>query len=218
MTRSQPLKVLGKAPSINVRKVMWTCAETAQPYEREDWGAGFRSTDDAGFKALNPNALVPVLIDGDFVLWESNTICRYLAGIAGRDDLLPHHPRPRADVERWMDWQAGDFNNAWRYAFMGLIRQSPAHQNPDQIAASLKSWTAHVAILDRHIEKTGPFVTGQHFTLADIVLGLSLHRWFALPKGAFSGKDQPVFAAAQAYYQRLAARPAFIEQGLGQHG
>ncbi|MEG1116955.1 MAG: glutathione S-transferase N-terminal domain-containing protein, partial [Janthinobacterium sp.] len=72
------LKILGKAASINVRKVLWTCEELDLPYEREDWGSGFRSTDDPAFLALNPNAMVPVLVDGDLVLWESNTICRYL--------------------------------------------------------------------------------------------------------------------------------------------
>ena len=115
-----PLKILGRTSSINVRKVLWTCAELSRDFEREDWGSGFRPTQDPAFLALNPNALVPVLIenegDGDFVLWESNTICRYLAAKAARDDLLPASPRDRAEVERWMDWQAGELNNAWRYA------------------------------------------------------------------------------------------------------
>ena len=70
------LKVLGKASSINVRKVLWTCDEIGVPFEREDWGSGLRSTQSDEFRRLNPNAMVPVLIDGDFVLWESNTICR----------------------------------------------------------------------------------------------------------------------------------------------
>ena len=59
------LKILGKAASINVRKVLWTCDELNLPYEREDWGSGFKSTDDPAFRALNPNAMVPVLLDND---------------------------------------------------------------------------------------------------------------------------------------------------------
>lgn len=98
------LKILGKAASINVRKVLWTCEELDLPYEREDWGSGFRSTDDPAFLALNPNAMVPVLLDGDLVLWESNTICRYLCAQAGRDDLLPSNPAP---ARKWKNGWIG---------------------------------------------------------------------------------------------------------------
>ena len=73
------LEILGKASSINVRKVLWTCAELNLPYRREDWGSGFRDTHAEEFLALNPNAMVPVLRDGELVLWESNSIIRYLA-------------------------------------------------------------------------------------------------------------------------------------------
>jgi hypothetical protein len=86
-------------------------------YSQEDYGSGFASTQTDAFRAMNPNAMVPVLIDGDFILWESNSICRYLARKAGRDDLLPGEPRACANVEHWMDWQATDFNSAWRYVF-----------------------------------------------------------------------------------------------------
>ena len=92
------LEVLGRSTSINVRKVLWTCAELGLPYQHTEWGAGELSLRDPAFLALNPNALVPVVRDGDFVLRESNTICRYLAAKAGRTDLLPAEPAARA---RW---------------------------------------------------------------------------------------------------------------------
>ena len=126
------LKILGKPTSINVRKVLWLCEELALPYEHEAWGAGFRDTNAPEFLALNPNAQVPVIVDGEAVLWESNTICRYLAGKHGRDDLLPRDALARARVEQWMDWQGGDMNNAWRYAYMGLVRKSAAHQDANE--------------------------------------------------------------------------------------
>src|SRR3954465_7618298 len=121
------LRILGKVTSINVRKVLWTCRELGIPFEREDWGSVFQSTNVPDFLALNPNAMVPVIRDGDVVLWESNTICRYLAQRHARHDLLPAAAAERALVEQWMDWQAGELNNAWRYAFMALVRRSPAH-------------------------------------------------------------------------------------------
>ncbi|UDF36741.1 UNVERIFIED_ORG: glutathione S-transferase N-terminal domain-containing protein [Shinella sp. XGS7] len=197
------LKVLGRAGSINVRKVLWTCVELGLAFEREerDW----RSPE---FLALNPNGMMPVLLDGpDFVLWESNTICRYLAGREGRADLLPAAPRERALVERWMDWQATELNNSWRYAFMGLVRQSPAHQDAALQRAGVEGWNRHMAMLESQLQATGGFVAGPRFTLADVVIGLSTHRWRAAPI------ERPALPAVEAYYQRLCERPGFIAHG-----
>ena len=119
------LTILGKRSSINVRKVLWTCEEAGLAYQQEDYGSGFKPLDTPEFQRLNPNSLVPVLLDDDFVLWESNSICRYLARKAERWDLLPAEPQPAAEVEHWMDWQATEFNTAWRHAFMGLVRKDP---------------------------------------------------------------------------------------------
>ncbi|MDH4061653.1 MAG: glutathione S-transferase [Aquincola sp.] len=205
------LKILGRASSINVRKVLWTCVELGRPFEREDWGVGFRPTSDDSFRALNPNALVPVIVDEGFVLWESNTICRWLAAEHGRSDLLPSAPRERACVERWMDWQLGDLNNAWRPAFMGLVRRSPRHQDAAAIADSTVEWNRLMAILDAQLGSGGPFVCGTTFTLADIVLGLSAHRWYATPI------DRPPLPRLRAWYECVTARPAFSSQGCGEH-
>ena len=201
------LKILGKPVSINVRKVLWLCEELALPCELEAWGAGYRDTHVPEFLALNPNAMVPVLVDGDAVLWESNTICRYLAGQQGRDDLLPRDALARARVEQWMDWQAGELNNSWRYAFMGLVRRSEAHRDAAAIAASAAAWNRHMAILEDQLAKAGDFVAGATFTLADIVLGLSVNRWFMTPI------ERPVLPHVQAYYDRLATRPGFRQHG-----
>ena len=202
------VRILGKASSINVRKVLWACAELDIPFEREDWGSGFRSTQEPDFLALNPNAMVPVLVDGDVVLWESNTICRYLATRYGDEDgpsLLPRAARDRAYVEQWMDWQATELNNAWRYAFMALVRNSAAHQDAGLIAASVAGWNRHMGILERQLEKTGAYVAGSTFTLADIVLGLSANRWRMTPM------ERPVTPAIDAWMKRLQGRPGCRE-------
>jgi len=194
------LKILGKTSSINVRKVLWTCAELGLAYEQEDWGSGFRATDTPEFLALNPNAMVPVIVDGPTTLWESNTICRYLAGKHGRSDLLPGEPAARALVEQWMDWQAGELNNSWRYAFMALVRQSPQHTDGAAIAASISNWNRHMGILERQLQSSGMYVTGEQFTLADVVLGLSANRWSSTPM------ERPDYPAVAAYLERLAQR------------
>jgi len=201
------LTILGRATSINVRKVLWACDEMDLDHAHDaTWGTD-KPLHDNTFLRLNPNAQIPVLIDGATTLWESNSIVRYLAAKHKRGDLLPADPAGRADIERWMDWQLGDFNGAWRYAVMALVRQRPDFQNPDEIARSIKAWTAKVAVLDAQLAHTGAYVTGATFTAADIVIGLSVNRWFMTPL------DHPEFPAVAAYYDRLSARPAYMRHG-----
>lgn len=205
------LKILGRVSSINVRKVLWTCAEIGLPFEREDWGIGFRPTSEPAFTALNPNALIPVAIDGDFVLWESNTICRWLASEQRRTDLLPAEPRARALVERWMDWQATELNNAWRYAFMARVRRSPAFREESAVAASAAEWNRLMGLLDAQLERSGAYAAGADFTLADVLLGLSVQRWRSTPI------ERPALPALAHYFERIAARPAWHAAGCGDH-
>ena len=189
------LKIIGKATSINVRKVLWTCAELGLPFAREEWN-------DAVHAALNPNRMVPVLVDGDLVLWESNTISRYLCTRYDGEALLPREAGARARVEQWMDWQATELNTAWRYAFMALVRHSPAHTAPAQTEAGVQGWNRHMGILDAQLGKTGAYVAGAGFTLADIVLGLSANRWLMTPM------DRPDYPHVAAWLARLDAREA----------
>ena len=197
------MRILGRSSSINVRKVLWTAREAQIAFDHEaDWGAG-RNLRSAKFLAMNPNGLVPVLVDGDLVLWESNTICRYLAARAGRADLLPAEPAARAVVEKWMDWQATDLNAAWRTAFMALVRKNPEHAgDAGGIARSVEQWNALMLLLEARIGETGAFALGDTFTLADIVLGLSLQRWRLTPI------SRPPAPHLEAYRKRLLSRPA----------
>ncbi|CAI8766037.1 glutathione S-transferase [Pseudomonas sp. IT-347P] len=197
------LQVLGKASSINVRKVLWTCAELQIDFEREDWGSGFRDTNTCEFTALNPNAMVPVINDEGFVLWESNTIIRYLANRDNALHLYPSAAQPRARIDQWIDWQATDLNKSWGYAFMSLVRKSAVHQDADALQQGCHQWAAHMAILERQLQKTGAYVSGDEFSLADIPIGLSVNRWFETPLA------HPDLPAVSAYYDRLNGRPGF---------
>lgn len=192
------IRILGKASSINVRKVLWACEEIGIDYSRADDGPEL---------AQNPNGLVPVIVDGDFVLWESNSIIRYLANKSAAHALLPTEPRARAEVDRWIDWQATEFNSAWRYAFSAIVRRNGAFNDPRDIDVSKKQWARMVAILDSQLARTGGHVAGAAFTLADIPIGLSVNRWFMTPF------ERPAFPHVDAYYKRLSARPAFIKHG-----
>jgi glutathione S-transferase len=193
------LQVIGRAASINVRKVLWTCLEASIEHELVAPGPDLRD--------LNPNGLVPVIRHDGFVLWESNSICRYLAAHHRRGDLLPTTARDRARVEQWMDWQATELNSAWRYAFQSLVRRSPLHQDAAAVAASADGWNAQMRILDARLAATGAHVAGAAFSLADIVVGLSVQRWFMTPI------ERPHLAAVETYYERLTERPAFRVHG-----
>jgi glutathione S-transferase len=201
------LRILGKASSINVRKVLWTCSELHIPFEREDWGSGFRSTNDSQFLALNPCAMVPVIQDGDFTLWESNTIIRYLVSRYHGAQFYPTEPMARARIDQWIDWQASELNRSWSYAFLSLVRQSPEHQDSAALANGIEQWSKTMAILDRQLAKTGAYVSGEQFSLADIPIGLSVNRWFETPLA------HPDFAAVKAYYERLSLRPGYLLHG-----
>ncbi|MFA1028913.1 Glutathione S-transferase [Pseudomonas syringae pv. helianthi] len=201
------LRILGKTSSINVRKVLWTCEELQLPFTQEDWGAGFKPTDTVEFMALNPNAMVPVIVDDDFVLWESNSIIRYLATRYDGSDLYPVDSRARARIDQWIDWQGSDLNRSWAYAFMSLVRRSIEHQDPVAVATSCAQWARHMRILDRQLETTGAYVSGEQFTLADVPIGLSVNRWFETPL------DHPDLPAVNACYERLSQRPGYLLYG-----
>jgi len=170
---------------------------------QKDWGSGFRSTDVTEFRALNPNAMVPVIRDGDFVLWESNSIIRYLAGRYHGESLYPSDPCERARCDQWIDWQASELNRAWSYAFLALVRLSPAHRDRQQIELSCANWTTHMAIVEGQLERTGAFIAGEAFSLADIPIALSANRWLETP---LPHADFPALAA---YMARLAGRAGY---------
>lgn len=196
------LKVLGRVTSINARKVLWTLDELGMPYEREDWGLPNRDPRVPEFLRLNPNAQVPVIVDGDFVLWESNAVMRYLEEKDGRNRLLPADLETRSIAEQWLQWQATELNPQWGYAVYSLLRHAPGFDDPEKVKQSLAKWAAKMAMLETRLGETGAFAAGSAFSLADIALGLSLHRWYAIPA------EVPVFPAVRRYYDGLRGRSA----------
>lgn len=195
------IRVLGRLTSINVRKVVWALEELGEPFERTDWGLPFRDPREPEFLALNPNATVPVLIDADgTTMWESNAILVYLARTRGA--LLPAAGQDLASALQWLGWQGTELNPSWGYAVYALIRKLPGYDDPAEIAASIARWSAKMQILENELARGRPFIAGDGLTVADIALGLSIHRWYAV------AADKPDFPAIGAYYDRLRARPA----------
>ena len=155
------LRVYGRANSINVRKVLWMLDEVGVKYEREDWGRGFKSTDDPVFRKINPVGVVPVIDDGDFRLRESNTIVRYLAEKHGRADLYPKDLKLRATTESWMDWASTDFANGMRPVFHGLVVKNPAFA--DKVESGAAEWAKQMARARAAPDGQGPLCHGREF-------------------------------------------------------
>ncbi|NGP18473.1 glutathione S-transferase family protein [Devosia aurantiaca] len=195
------VRVLGRVTSINVRKVLWALDEIGEPYLREDWGLPGRDPKVPEFLALNPNGQVPVLIEDDgSVLWESNGLLVYLAQTRGA--LLPEDRRALGLALQWLGWQASELNPSWGYVVPGLLRRMPGYDDPDKIAEAIGRWTGTMGILERELEKGRPFLAGEVFSVADIAVGLSCHRWFKTP---FEKRE---FLAVREYYERLRGREA----------
>ena len=198
------LKVWGRKTSSNVQKVLWCCGELGLAFERVDIGGPFGGNREPEYLALNPNGLVPTIEDDGFVLWESNSIVRYLAAKHENGGLWPAEPRRRADADRWMDWQSCTVGPAMVAVFRGLIRTPPEERDAAKIEAARKDWAASWTILDAHLADED-HVAGGAFSVADIALGIMAYRWFTLEI------EREEFAHLAVWYQRLCERPPFRE-------
>jgi glutathione S-transferase len=173
------LKIWGRANSINVQKVLWCCGELALEYVRIDAGNEFVITKTPEYRELNPNGLVPTIEDGDFLLWESNVIVRYLSHKAGDGRLFPAATKTRFDAERWMDWQATVFWPALRPLFIQLIRTQPAKHDAAIISRAEELSLAALRILDARLSDRC-FLAGDKFSMGDIPAAVAVHRWYEL--------------------------------------
>jgi glutathione S-transferase len=195
------LKLWGRISSINVRKVVLAAQLLEVPFERIDAGAAFGITNTPQYRARNPNALVPMLEDDDFVLWESNAIVRYLCARHPQGGLYPQDLRARFDAERWMDWQQTTLNGAGRGAFIQLVRTPEDQRNLQVIAVSQAATESLLALLDAHLAQR-PFMAGERLTMADIPIACEMHRWWGLP---LRHAEHPHL---RRWYEGLRQRPA----------
>jgi glutathione S-transferase len=195
------LKIWGRISSINVRKVVFTAQLLELPFERIDAGAAFGIVKTPDYLARNPNALVPTLEDGEFTLWESNVIVRYLSARHSAGQLYPEGLRERFDAERWMDWQQTTLNGAGREAFIQLFRTAPEKRSAQAIAASVAATEPLLAVLDAHLARRD-FMAGDRLTMADIPIACEMHRWWGLPL------EHPEHPHLRRWYEGLRALPA----------
>lgn len=196
------LQLKGRVNSSNVMKALWVLDEIGLDYEREDVGGAFGKNREAPYLNLNPNGRIPTIIDGDLVLWESNSIVRYLAATHSAGTLWPSDPVARARCDMWMDWQLTELVNWMVPVFHGLIRKSPEERDMNAIAAARDEGAGKWRILDDHLSRN-TYIGGNTFTMADIPIGPLAYRWYELPI------EREDFVHLQRWYDLICARPAF---------
>ena len=193
------IRILGRATSGNVQKVLFFLEEVGLKYVREDYGRQFNNTNTDAYRKLNPNMKVPTLVDGDLVSWESNTILRYLAATHA-PQLTGATPGEKTYVERWMDWMLASLNTP--YLAMFKDAKKPAGERAADFAAQSADLVAQLKILDGHIAGKQWFALDR-FTLAEIALAPVVKRCLDFPV------ERPEFAELMRWMKSIEARPAF---------
>jgi glutathione S-transferase len=200
------LKIWGRATSANVMKVLWCCAELDEPYERVDVGGPFGGNDDPKYRAMNPNGRVPTVEENGLVMWESNSIVRYLCATRDAQSLYPTDPGRRTHVERWMDWQLAHCGPDVTPLFMGYVRTPPEKRDLAALERARTNAIPTWQIAESWFEhQNWPYLAGQEFTIADIPAAIFARRWFAFPI------DRPAMPRLEAWYERVRVRPGFVQ-------
>jgi glutathione S-transferase len=199
------LKIWGRRSSFNVQKVMWLVGELGLAHLHVPAGGSFGGLNEPEFRALNPHGRVPVVQDGDLVVWESHAILRYLAAKHGHGTFWFDDPAGRSLVDRWMDWSQTTLQPDFLEGlFWGYYRTPEAQRDWPAIHRSLARCAEHYGLLDGVLANR-PFIIGERLSLADIPIGASLYRYFELDI------DRPHLPNVQAWYRRLQERMAYRE-------
>jgi glutathione S-transferase len=196
------IKIWGRTDSSNVQKVLWCCGELGIEFERQDWGGKFGGNKEPDYLAMNPNGLVPTLKDGDFVLWESNSIMRYLNAKYAQGKLLPSTPEGMAIANRWMDWQLSAFNPIIVPLFFATVRTPPDKRDPQAIQSATEKTAKAWQMVEEQLAQTR-FLGGEEFSLGDIPLGVWAYRWFSLPI------ERPKQPKLENWYEQLKQRKPY---------
>jgi glutathione S-transferase len=201
------MKLYGFPPSPNTWKVRAVAAHLGLPLELEFVDLTKGASHTPAYLALNPTGRAPVLVDGDFKLWESNAMMQYLAS-QKPNALWPDDARARADIARWQSWQLAHWDGEGCTPLI-LERLVKAFLNmgpPDAavVANATECFNKEARVLDAHLSKQ-PYLIGKEPTLAD----------FSVAAPLFYAKeaDLPLapYARIQEWFGRVSALPAWRE-------
>ena len=156
------------------------------------------------FLAINPNGKIPVLVDGDRIVWESNAILCHLAGAAG-SDLWPSDEAGRIDVMRWLIWEQAHFTrHAGALFFENVIkpRLGRGETNPETVAEATEFLNRFAGVLNGHLKGRSHLV-GDRLTVAEFSVGS------VVPLAALGGVPLDGYAEIVRWYAQLDALPAW---------
>jgi len=198
---SERLTVWGRRAAFNVQKVLWCCDELGLAYVQRDAGQHYGQNREPFFLAMNPNGRVPVIQLGDFVLWESGAIIRFLCGrvAAPQADTAQR----RAVADQWMDWVATTlYYPVFRNYYLYQTRTPEADKDPAAMQARSDEVRELFAIPERQLQRHR-FIAGDDLTMADFVFGVVVDKWVRIEGGV------PGFPGIARYHALLSQRPAF---------
>ena len=200
------LTIWGRANSVNVQKVLWCLAELDLAYDRIDAGMAFGKNDQPEYLSMNPNGRVPTLVDGDYVLWESNSIMRYLNLAYGKGSAIyPQSPQARAAVDRWLDWTLSTLQPVDRPVFWSLVRTPVEKRDMVAIQKDVDA-EAEVWRIPERLLSTRRYIEGDQFTIADIAIGAFARRWFGV-----EGVQKPTLPHLERWFAEISKRPGFVK-------
>lgn len=209
------LLVWGRKSSINVRKVLWCLAELKlkeeKDFERIDAGLDFGKNRTDDFLNMNPNGLVPTLKDGDFVLWESNSIMRYLIKKYDAKNRFPSSIEEQSLSDQWLDWQLSLLWPTLRISYIGLTRTSEEDKDYEAIRKAYQDTNKNLRVLNENLKKNR-YCSGNQFNLCDISIGLCVNRWMMLNE-KYHEKTGPKenFENITNWIERLETETKFLE-------
>ena len=196
------MKLYALPGSLNSRKLLALIHHLALPVEIVAMTVEQVQSDH--YAAINPNRLAPTLVDGDFVLWESNAIGVYLAHESA---LIPSGLRARMDMLRWLHWEGIHFNKAVGTIFFETVVRPQFGWGPTNqplVDDALRQAERYLPVLDRHLSDR-QFMLGDHLSFADFAIASAEPYRDRLPIGL----DR--FPNVQRFYDRIAALPAWQE-------
>lgn len=196
------LEIWGRPYSSNVIPVIWAAAECGIDYKLKLAGGSFGQLDTPEFGRMNPNRFIPAIKDGDFALWESHVIVRYLCGKYAAGTLSPDDIQQRAVADQWIEWSGTRAFPPVIQLFFATVRTEPEQR----VAATIKSHADEaasvLAILEDHLADRH-YVASNDFTMGDIPLGAVAYRYFNVEV------DRPSLPNIEAWYARLCERPTY---------
>ena len=125
------------------------------------------------FLKLNPNHMIPTLVDGDFVLWESNAIMQYLCSKVAEQSLWSNDPVVQAEISRWQFWQTAHFGRAcgiliFEHLIKGALNMGSA--DDQEVVKGEESFHRFAQVLENHLNGRD-WLVGNQVTLADLSVG-----------------------------------------------